>query len=50
MQAMTIDIGDIAELTTQVAGHGSIRIDGFGDDLFEFMVGLAILIYELVLP
>ena len=43
-----IDIGEIAEMTSQVAITGAIRVsDGVGDDMFEYLVGIAILIYEM---
>ena len=43
-----IDIGEIAELATQVAVAGAIRVaDGSGDETFEYVVGIAVLIYEM---
>ncbi len=43
-----IDFGDIAELGTQVAMHGALRAAEVSvDDMFELIVGIAILIYEL---
>lgn len=43
-----IDLGDIAELGTQVAMHGALRAaEASADDMFELIVGIAILIYEL---
>ncbi|WP_448662416.1 hypothetical protein ACG3SL_17375 [Sphingomonas sp. CJ20] len=44
-----IDFGDIAELGTQVACHGAVQageVMGI-DDLFELIIGIAVLIYEL---
>jgi hypothetical protein len=48
MALVQIGLGDIAELGTQVAVHGSLRSMEMGvDDLFDLIVGIAILIYEL---
>jgi hypothetical protein len=46
---LQIDIGDIAELGTQVAMSGALRVAEVKgiDDLFDFIVGIAILIYEM---
>jgi hypothetical protein len=49
MALIQIDLGEIAELGTQVAINGALRaseVQGV-DDLFEFLVGIAILIYEI---
>jgi len=49
MALIQIDLSEIAELGTQVAINGALRageIQGV-DDLFEFLVGIAILIYEI---
>ena len=44
-----IDLGDIVELGTQVAVHGAVRASEIAsvDDLFEMLVGIAVLIYEM---
>ena len=48
MGLVQIDIGDIAELGTQVALHGSLRAgEVMVDDVFELVVGIAVLIFEL---
>lgn len=48
MGLIQIAAGDIAELGTQVATHGSIRAgEVMLDDVFEIIVGIAVLIYEL---
>ena len=48
MDLLKIDIGDIGELASQVAIRGAIRVmDGMGDELFEYIVGIAVLVYEL---
>jgi hypothetical protein len=49
MALIQIDLSEIAELGTQVAINGALRageVQGV-DDLFEFLVGIAILIYEI---
>jgi hypothetical protein len=49
MASIQIDLSEIAELGTQVAINGALRageVQGV-DDLFEFLVGIAILIYEI---
>ena len=48
MDLFSIDIAQIVDLGTQVAQHGAIRAtDFFADDMFEYIVGIAILIHEL---
>ena len=48
MPLVQIDLGEIAELGTQVAMHGALRAEAVGiDDLFDLIVSIAILIYEL---
>jgi hypothetical protein len=48
MALVQIDPGEIAELGTQVAMHGALRLGDVGaDDLFELIVGVVVLIYEL---
>ena len=49
MALIQIDLSEIVELGTQVATNGALRaseVQGV-DDLFEFLVGIAILIYEI---
>ena len=42
------DIGEIVDLGTQVATAGAIRAaEIVGDDIFEYVIGIAIIIYEL---
>lgn len=49
MGLLKIDLGEIAELGTNVAMHGTLRAAAADvDDLFELIVGIAILIYEIV--
>ena len=48
MDIFKLDIGEIAEMASQVAITGAIRVmDGAGDDMFEYIVGIAVLIYEM---
>lgn len=48
MGLVQIDLGEIAELGTQVAAHGALRAgEVAGDELFEIIVGVVLLIYEL---
>ena len=45
---LKIEIGEIADLATQVAVNGAIRFaDLYGDEMFEYIVGIAVLIYEI---
>ena len=50
MPLVQIDMSEIAELGTQVAVNGALRAAEVGgaDDLFEMIIGIAILIYEIV--
>lgn len=49
MQVFGLDIGHIVELGTQLAQAGAIRAaEVAGDEVFEYTVGIAILIYEEV--
>lgn len=49
MNLVQIDLGDIAELGTQVAMHGAVRAgDVLVDDIFELIVGIVALVVELV--
>ncbi len=48
MGLVRIDFGEIAELGTRVAAHGALRAaEASVDELFELIVGIAILIYEI---
>lgn len=49
MGLVQIDPGEIVELGTQVAMHGAVRAAEMvcADDLFELIVGIAVLIYEI---
>lgn len=43
-----IDINQIADLGTQVATNGAIRaMEFFSDDIFEYIIGVAIVVYEM---
>lgn len=45
---LAIDINHIVELGTQVATSGAIRAaEVIGDDVFEYIIGIAIVIYEM---
>ena len=47
MGTFGIDIGQIAELGTQVALTGAIRMGEIvADDVFELIVAIAVIIYE----
>ena len=47
MNVFGIDITHIADLGTQIATSGSIRAaEVMADDVFEYIIGVAILIYE----
>jgi hypothetical protein len=48
MKLVQIDPAEIVELDTLVAIHGAVRTEETGiDDLFELLVGIAVLIYEM---
>lgn len=48
MDIFTIDINSIVDLGTQVATSGAIRAaEVLADDVFEYIIGVAILIYEV---
>jgi hypothetical protein len=49
MRLVQIDPAEIVELETRVAIHGTVRApEAVGvDELFELLVGIAVLIYEL---
>jgi hypothetical protein len=48
MDIFSIDINHIADLATQVGTSGAIRaLEQVGDDVFDYIIGVAILIYEL---
>jgi len=47
MQLLGLDIAQIVDLGTQVAQAGAIRtMELVGDDVFEYAIAIAILIYE----
>ncbi|MDC7811774.1 hypothetical protein [Sphingomonas koreensis] len=44
---ITLSIAEIATLGTQVATHGAIRAAEIaGDDIFEMLIAIAVLVYE----
>ncbi|HEY0624246.1 hypothetical protein [Sphingomonas sp.] len=44
---ITLPLAEIAALSTQVATHGAIRATEIaGDDIFETLIAIAILVYE----
>ena len=48
MDVFSIDINHIADLATQVGTSGAIRaLEHVGDDVFDSIIGVAILIYEV---
>ncbi|WP_404367283.1 hypothetical protein AB5I39_12485 [Sphingomonas sp. MMS24-J45] len=48
MDIFSIDINHIVDLTTQVGTSGAIRsLEMVGDDVFDYIIGVAILIYEV---
>lgn len=48
MNIFGIEISNIVDLTTQVATTGAIRAaELIGDDIFEYIIGVAIVIYEM---
>jgi hypothetical protein len=48
MDVMGIDIGQIVHLGTQVATTGAVRgFEVMADDLFELLIAIAIIIYEI---
>lgn len=48
MDIFSIDINHIVDLGTQIATNGAIRsLELVGDDIFDYLIGVAILVYEL---
>ncbi len=48
MQLFGLDISQIVDLGTQVATKGAIgSVDIFTDDIFEYIIGVAIVVYEM---
>lgn len=48
MEVFSIDIHHIADLATQVGIGGAIRaLEQAGDDVFDYIIAVAILIYEV---
>lgn len=44
---ITLPLAEIATLGTQIATHGAIRAaEVAGDDIFEMLIAIAILVYE----
>ena len=49
MVPIQIEMGAIAELGTQVAMHGAVRMgEATGDDVFELIVGVILLVVEMI--
>ncbi|MBX9813898.1 MAG: hypothetical protein K2X76_04280 [Sphingomonas sp.] len=48
MDLISIDLDKIVELGTQVATTGALRVgEVIADDIFEMIIGIGMLIYEL---
>ncbi|MBP2274976.1 MULTISPECIES: hypothetical protein [Sphingomonas] len=48
MDIFNIDINQIVDLGTQIGTSGAIRsLELVGDDVFDYIIGVAILIYEI---
>lgn len=48
MQLLGLDISHIVDLATQVATSGSIgSVDIYTDEIFEYIIGVAIVVYEM---
>lgn len=47
MTPFTIPIADVGELATKVAVAGAIGASGGGDDMFEYIIGIVVLVYEM---
>jgi hypothetical protein len=48
MNILGLDIDQIVQLGTQIATTGAVRaFEATGDDLFEMVIGVAFLIYEI---
>ena len=48
MNIFSIDINHVVDLATQIGTSGSIRsLEMVGDDVFDYIIGVAILIYEV---
>lgn len=48
MNIIGIDIDQIVDLSTQVAVSGAIRMGEIvGDDIFEYIVAIAVIVYEM---
>lgn len=44
---ITLPLAEIAALGTQIATHGALRVaEVAGDEVFEMLVAIAVLIYE----
>lgn len=48
MDIFGLNISDIVDIGTQVAAAGTIGLGGlYADDIFEYVIGIAIIVYEL---
>jgi len=48
MKVVGIDVDQIVDLGTQVAIGGAIRMGEIvGDDIFEYIVAIAVIVYEM---
>lgn len=48
MGVFGLDVSQIVDLGTQVATTGAIRAaELIGDDIFEYIIGVAIVVYEM---
>ena len=48
MGVIGVDIDQIVDLSTQVAVSGAIRMGEIvGDDIFEIIVAIAVIVYEM---
>lgn len=48
MDIFSIDINHIVDLGTQVGTSGAIRaLEQVGDDIFDYIIGVVILVYEV---
>lgn len=44
---ITLPVAEIATLGTQIATHGAMRTSVLAaDDIFEMLIGIAVLVYE----
>lgn len=46
MDVLGLDIGHIAELATEIATGGAIRVgEMFADEIFDYTAGVAVMVY-----